>query len=101
MNQDQKALNLLGIAMKAGKLVTGEDLTLKEIRKEQAKVVIVATDASEQTKKKISDKCRYYTIPLVVHFTKAELSHAIGKERTICTTLDNGFGKKIRELLIN
>lgn len=101
MNEDQKALNLLGIAMKAGKLVTGEDLTLKEIRKEQAKVVIIATDASEQTKKKISDKCRYYHIPIVVHFTKSELSHAIGKERTICTTLDNGFGKKFRELLLN
>lgn len=101
MNQDQKVLNLLGMAMKAGKLVTGEDLTLKEIRKEQAKVVLVAVDASEKTKKKISDKCRHYQTPFVVHFTKAELSQAIGKDRTICATTDNGFGKKFRELLID
>jgi len=38
MNQDQKStLIFWGIAMKAGKLVTGEDLTLKEIEKRQAK----------------------------------------------------------------
>lgn len=101
MNNDQKTLNLLGMATKAGKLVTGEDLTLKEIRKEQAKIVIVASDASEKTIKKISDKCRHYQIPIAIHFTKSELSQAVGKERTICTTTDNGFGKKLRELLLN
>ncbi len=31
-----KALNMLGLAMRAGKLVTGEEMTLKEIRNEKA-----------------------------------------------------------------
>lgn len=99
MTDDQRLLNLMGLAMRAGRLITGEDLTLKAIRQKQATIVIVASDASERTKKMISDKCFHYEIPLSIHFTKSELSQAIGKERTICTTSDNGFGKKFRELL--
>ena len=32
MENKTKILNLLGLAMRAGKLVTGEELTLKDIR---------------------------------------------------------------------
>lgn len=53
MNNDQKVLNLLGMAQRAGKLVSGEDLSLKEIRNGTAKLVIVAVDASENTRKNI------------------------------------------------
>jgi ribosomal protein L7Ae-like RNA K-turn-binding protein len=28
----QKALNMLGLAMRAGKLVTGEEMTIKEVK---------------------------------------------------------------------
>ena len=49
----QKAMNLIGLAMRAGKLITGEELTIAEIRKQKAKLVFVATDASENTRKKI------------------------------------------------
>ena len=52
----QKAMNLIGLAMRAGKLITGEELTIAEIRKQKAKLVFVATDASENTRKKISKR---------------------------------------------
>ncbi len=48
----QKAMNLMGLAMRAGKLITGEELTIAEIRKQKAKLVFVATDASENTRKR-------------------------------------------------
>ncbi|MFL2100563.1 YlxQ-related RNA-binding protein [Desemzia sp. FAM 23989] len=99
MTNEQKALNLLGLATRAGKLVSGEDLTIKHVRSEKAKVVIIANDASENTRKKISDKCQYYEIPYTIQYSKAELSQAIGKERTIVCLTDAGFAKKIRELL--
>ncbi|MFL2106508.1 YlxQ-related RNA-binding protein [Desemzia sp. FAM 23991] len=99
MTNEQKALNLLGLATRAGKLVSGEDLTIKQVRSEKAKVVIIANDASENTRKKISDKCQYYEIPYTIQYSKAELSQAIGKERTIVCLTDAGFAKKIRELL--
>ena len=56
MENKTKILNLLGLAMRAGKLVTGEELTLKDIRANKAKFVFVAQDASENTRKKIKDK---------------------------------------------
>ncbi|MGX7417744.1 YlxQ-related RNA-binding protein [Carnobacterium gallinarum] len=99
MTNEQKVLNLLGMAQRAGKLVTGEDLSIKEIRNGNAKLVIVALDASENTRKKLSDKGQHYEVPVTVRFTKLELSQAIGKERTICTIIDKGFAKKFRELL--
>lgn len=99
MTNQEKALNLLGMAMRAGKIVTGESLSLKEIQQQKARLVIVATDASERTKEKMENKCTYYEIPITVQFTTAELSHAIGKERVICTVMDQGFTKKLKELL--
>ena len=55
MNPQQKALNLLGIATRAGKLTTGDSFSLNEIQSKRAKIVILASDASDNTRKKILD----------------------------------------------
>ncbi|WP_027108499.1 L7Ae/L30e/S12e/Gadd45 family ribosomal protein [Lacticigenium naphthae] len=99
MSPELKVLNLLGLAMKAGKLTTGESLVLKSVQSNQAKIVLVAEDASENTKKKFTDKCSYYSVPIFVKFTKFEMSNAIGRQRTICSIADSGFGDRIKELL--
>ena len=59
-----KALNMLGLAMRAGKLITGEEMTLKEIRQQRAALVLVASDAGKNTQKKIKDKSSYYEIKI-------------------------------------
>lgn len=97
-NQD-KFLNLLGLATKAGKLVSGDETTVNAVRKQSVNLVIVAIDASEATIKKMRDKCSYYKIPILVTCTKAELSHAIGKSRAIIGVSDSGFSRKMRELM--
>ena len=43
---NQQLLNLLGLATKAGCLVSGEDIVLDAIRKKQAKIVFIANDSS-------------------------------------------------------
>ena len=52
----QKVLNLLGLAQRAGKLVTGEELVTKEIQAQKAKYVFVASDAGKHTLKKLQDR---------------------------------------------
>lgn len=99
MNTNQRVLNLLGLAMRAGMLITGEEQVLAEVRKKQAKIVFVAENASSNTKKKFTDKCQYYDISCAIQFSKEELSHAIGKQRTICAVMDDGFARRFRELL--
>lgn len=91
MTPEQKQLNLLGLATRAGKLVTGDELTTKAIQKKKAKLVVVASDASDNTKDKMQNKCMFYNVPLDISFTKDEISQAIGKNRSICAFTEKGF----------
>ena len=50
-NNMEKLHSLLGLAMRAGKLVSGEDGTMLDLKKNKLNLVIVATDASNNTKK--------------------------------------------------
>lgn len=95
----EKVLNLLGLAMRAGKLVTGEELTVTDIRAKKAKFVFVASDASENTHKKITDKCSYYQVPVSDTFTQSQISHAIGRTRMVIGINDQGFATKFKELI--
>ena len=72
--EQRKALNLLGLARKAGKLTTGQDLVLAAIRSGKAKVVLMANDCGQSTQKKFTDKCKSYDVALTTEFTKQELS---------------------------
>ena len=58
-------LGTLGLAMKAGKLVSGEFMTERSIKDGEAKLVIIADDASPGTKKNFTDSCKYYHVPII------------------------------------
>lgn len=57
-------LSLLGLASRARKIVTGETL-IKKIRTNAIYLVIIASDASDNTKKKFIDKCTSYNLSLI------------------------------------
>lgn len=99
---DKKVLSLFGLAARAGKLASGEFQTETAVKSGTACLVVVAEDASENTKKLFRDKCSYYKIPVIIMGTKEELGHAIGKEfRASVAVLDAGFAdavmKKFKE----
>ncbi len=85
--------------MRAGKLVTGEELVVKEIRSQKAALVLIASDAGKNTQKKVKDKSTYYKVPCFDELTSTEISHAIGKPRMVIAVMDQGFGRKIKELI--
>lgn len=96
----QKWMSLLGLANRARKLISGEELVVKEIRSGKAKLILLAEDASKNTEKKISDKCAYYQVPLKRVENRSLLGQAIGKEaRVVVAVLDEGFAKKLQTLL--
>lgn len=96
MIQTKKVLGTLGLAMKAGDIASGEFMTEKAIQTGRAKLVIVAADASANTKKKFSNSCHYYRIPYVEFGEKDVLGNAIGKEfRASLAVTDKGFAKSI------
>lgn len=94
-------LNLLGLAYRAGKCSLGEDAILRDVRSNKAKLVLLANDIGDQTKKKLTDKCSFYEVPLIiVNEGREEFSNAIGKsQRVAIAILDAGFAKKISTLL--
>ena len=92
MSKRDKVLSLIGLAMKAGKCVSGETMTESETKSGKAKFVIVAGDASENTKKKFGDMCKFYKVPFCFYGDKDTLGHAMGKEfRASLAILDEGF----------
>jgi ribosomal protein L7Ae-like RNA K-turn-binding protein len=92
MKMANKVLSRLGLAMRAGKLVSGEEVVLKAIRSCDGKLVLLAKDASYNTIKKITDKCNCYGVPLLIGFTRFELGSAVGKpERVLFAVTDRGF----------
>lgn len=85
-------MNNLGLAYRASKLEYGTTNVIKSIQNKQAKLVIIASDASDNTKKKIINKCIYYDVDYKIQFLSTEISKAIGKKNImVISILDSGF----------
>ena len=99
MNQD-KILSSLSLAQKAGKITSDEFSTEKSVKSGKAFLVIVADDASDNTKKKFSNMCEYYEVPIYFFSDKENLGHHIGKEfRASLSVNDEGFAKSLKKQL--
>ena len=97
-----KALSLVSLAMKAGKVASGEFCTEKEVKTGMAALVIVAEDASDNTKKKFQNMCEFYEVPIYFYGDKDTLGHAMGKEfRASLAVNDPGFAKGIMKHIDN
>lgn len=101
LKQD-KALAMIGLAQKAGKVASGEFATEKAVKTGKAAMVIVADDSSDNTKKMFSNMCAYYQVPVYFYSDKETLGHAIGKQfRASLAILDEGFKNTVEKHLKN
>ncbi len=97
---NNRILSLFGLATKAGKVASGEFATEHEVKSGKARLVIVAGDSSDNTKKKFRNMCDFYHVPIYFYSDKDTLGHAIGKEyRASLAILDDGFAKKVQEYM--
>ena len=95
-----KVLSLLGLAARAGRIQSGEFAAEKAVKGANAFLVIVAEDASDNTKKHFKDMCSYRNVPYYVYGTKEELGRCIGKEsRASIALTDEGFSKGLKSYL--
>jgi len=76
---DNGLMGLLGIAQKAGKAQAGEESAALAAKSHKARVLLLAADAGERTRRHAEglsgDNCPLLTVPL----TKAELGEAVGR----------------------
>ena len=97
---NQKILNLIGLAARARKITVGQDAVFAKLPHENFKMVFLASDAGNNTKKKVHNKANTYNAILVDRFNSDELSKAVGKvNRRIVLVTDRGFISKIKEYL--
>lgn len=91
-----KALSLLSLAARGRNLVSGEYSVENAVKAGKAFLVVVGTDASNNTKKMFTNMCDFYEVPLFQFGTRETLGHAIGKEfRASLAVTDEGLAKAI------
>ncbi len=84
-----KALGMLGLAKRAGKVVTGEFLCEKAIKSGQSCLIIIAADISENSRKAICDACNYYGVEYIEYASADELGKITGSERRVVVSVND------------
>ena len=69
-----RVLSMLGIAAKAGSVASGEFSTEKAVKEGRAYLVIVAQDASDNTKKMFRNMTDFYQVPMYEIFGQRNVS---------------------------
>ena len=94
---NSKLSSAIGFAMKAGRLKSGDFVTEKILRAKGAKIALIDTKASDNTKDKYRTICENTGITLV---EIEELGRWIGKPgRMIAAVTDEAFAQMIRRAL--
>ncbi len=95
-----KVLSMLGIAAKAKGVVSGEYQTEHAVKSNEAYLVIVAENASENTKKMFRNMCEFYEVEIAFYGSRESLGHCIGKEfRASLAVTDEGLADAVKKKL--
>ena len=102
MSKPDRVLSMMSIAAKGRNLVSGEFAVEKAVKMGMAYLVIVAEDASDNTKKQFRNMCEFYEVPMVVYGNKDVLGHFIGTQmRANVAITDVGIAKSILKSVNN
>ncbi len=98
-----KALTLLGFAAKSGNLSYGFSASKEALSRRKTRLVIIASDISEKTKKEIIFIANQsgVTFLSLANINIFELSNAVGHKCGIISVNENGFAKAIKEEILN
>lgn len=94
--QRDKVLAYLGLGTRGGHTASGEFGVEQSLKRRRARLVIVAEEASENTRKKFRDRCAYRQVPLYFFGTGVQLGRACGKDFRISVAVeDEGLAEAI------
>ncbi|MBQ2286597.1 MAG: ribosomal L7Ae/L30e/S12e/Gadd45 family protein [Acutalibacteraceae bacterium] len=93
----KKITALLGFASKAGKLSYGADTALKSVKEKKAKLIVIANDVSDKSRKEaefFAGKGNIRTLVLG-ELDIAAVSAAVGRRCGILSVNDSGFADAV------
>ncbi len=97
--KNDRFLSMLGLAARAGKVASGEFSTEKAVKDGKAYLVIIAEDASHNTRKQFVNMCTFYEVPYLIAYDKDTLGYSIGRQmRSSAAVVDSNFAKGLRDL---
>ena len=93
-----RVLNMLGLCMRAGKLLSGEKTCIQAIRAGSVCAVVLDRAAAKNATKAVTDACDWHEVPLILA-PENELGYAIGKPgRMVAAITDPSFADRILQL---
>ncbi len=106
LKEAKKFTGLLGIAKKAGRVIAGTNLTAEAVRSGSGGkcpyAVFLACDASENTKKRITNCCTFYEVPFYeTMVSTADMGNAIGKSGLVSVVgiTDAGLAEALTKVI--
>lgn len=100
--QLNRALSMIGLAKKAGRLISGAPIVIDALRKGSVCLVVYASGASANSVKRITDKAKSYnTTALAIDVLPEELGHSIGKVGAVSAVgiTDASFSEAIKKII--
>ena len=99
---EQRALSLIGMCKKSGRLISGVPLVCDAIREGRVYLAVYAGKASENSVKRVCDKAKSFEAEaLCLNVTAEELAHAVGKTGAVAAVgiCDAGFAGALTKIL--
>jgi ribosomal protein L7Ae-like RNA K-turn-binding protein len=79
--------------------VSGDEGVRAKLERRQARLIIIATDAADSTRRDFSVLAKRLNVPYLISETKTDLGTAVGKSpRAVVALLDDNLVKRILEL---
>ncbi len=80
---EKNTLGIIGLAARARGIVIGTNQVLEAIRGKKAKLVLIACNVSDNTRKTLSDKSNFYSVTTeTLDISSEELGRAVGHSNT-------------------
>ncbi len=99
---DKRVYQLLGLCQKGRNLVSGEFAVKQSVLSQEAFLVIVANEASDNTTKLFFDKCTYRNIPCKKWGSSEEIGRSLGKpHRVVIGITDEKLALKLMQMIDN
>lgn len=98
---NDKFLNLLGLARRAGKLSLGHDAAKGAVRFGKAHLIILSSDASDRLKEEFEGRISVSESDIQILFTDYTMyaiGTAIGSKAGVLTVDDKGFAERLSYL---
>ncbi|HOJ11985.1 MAG TPA: ribosomal L7Ae/L30e/S12e/Gadd45 family protein [Clostridiales bacterium] len=92
----------LGLAAKAGKLISGEEACERAVKSGKVCLILVAEDAANNMKMRFENMCKYREVDIRIFGERELLGKFTGKDmRVVIGILQKEFAKQLLQMIDN